>query len=137
MKDAFERLSVGMWNNISREPVAVHNITGVNNLLAGPLRPDSAPALPFRRVLISSVRGELRQTGLQVGDVVTHVNGEAFDGSAEKLRCLIMRYRENESFKHKYGTVYPKMQIVVNAEAGTAEVLRLRSDTAKAALKKL
>jgi len=137
VKDAFERLSVGMWNNISREPVAVHNITGVNNLLAGPLRPDSAPALPFRRVLISSVRGELRQTGLQVGDVVTHVNGEAFDGSAEKLRCLIMRYRENESFKHKYGTVYPKMQIVVNAEAGTAEVLRLRSDTAKAALKKL
>lgn len=137
VKDAYERLTVGMWNNICRERIAIHHINGVNNLLAGPTRPDFAPVLPFRRVLISSVRGELRQTGLQVGDVVTHVNGEAFDGSAEKLRCLIMRYKEKETFKHGNEIVHPKMQIVVNAEAGTAEVLRLRSETARAALKKL
>lgn len=137
VKDAFERLSVGMWNkNVWKEPIAAHHINCVNNLLMGTSpRQTSTLVVPYRRVIISSVRGPLRKIGIQVGDVVTHVNNEPFDGSAEKLRHIIAQMRMEEHLKHtEHGTLYPKMQIVVNAEIGTAEVLRLRSKAAKFAL---
>lgn len=140
VKDAFERLSVGMFNNIWKEPIAVHHVHGLRNLLSGTSTREGSSALnvPYRRVIVSCVRGPLRQTGIQVGDVVTHVNGEAFDGSAEKLRWIMSSMRSDENLleRTRRGIVYPKMQIVVNAEIGTAEVLRLRSNAAKAALER-
>jgi len=139
VKDAFQRLSVGMWMNTTwKEPIAVHHMQAVNNLLTGPgtsMR-TSCLVVPSRRVVVSSVKGSLRKTGLQVGDVITHVNGEPFGGNSKKLRCIIDDMRNVKGLdQNRYGIIYPKMQIVVNAEISTAEVLRLRSNAAEAALK--
>jgi len=138
VKDAFSRLSVGMRNKIWKAQVAVHHVKAVNNLLVGSRTNEtsSLDKVPHRRIIVSCVRGPLRQTGIQVGDVVTHVNGEAFHGNAEKLRCMMnfMRREENIEYTRKGIAVYPKMQIVVNAEIGTAEVLRLRSQAVKMTL---
>jgi S1-C subfamily serine protease len=73
-----------------------------------------------KRVLVGSVRGRAGKSGIMRGDVVTHVNGEPFNGDASELYALLARtYEENGGD----GAV----TIVVNAEECTAEALRLRS----------
>ncbi|KAL3776926.1 hypothetical protein ACHAW5_008023, partial [Stephanodiscus triporus] len=79
-----------------------------------------APPFRSRRVLVGSVRGRAGKSGIMKGDVVTHVDGEAFTGNASELNALLARaYEENGGD----GVV----TIVVNAEECTAEALRLRS----------
>jgi len=80
--------------------------------------------MPWRRVVVASVSGPLARQGLRQGDVITHINGEEFDGNAEKLRDILdWTWRGGGEGQHADHTI----QIVVNAERGTAEVLRLRS----------
>ncbi|EJK74564.1 hypothetical protein THAOC_03750, partial [Thalassiosira oceanica] len=55
------------------------------------------------------------------GDVVTHVNGEVFTGTADELNSFLVNSFEQQGGD---GTV----TIVVNAEVCTAEALRLRKD---------
>lgn len=40
---------------------------------------------PVQRVIVASVKGQAANRGVQVGDVVTHLNGERFQGSADDL----------------------------------------------------
>ena len=54
------------------------------------------------------------------GDVVTHVNAEVFSGDAADLNARLVHAYEEQG---QDGVV----MIVVNAEACTAEALRLRS----------
>jgi len=57
--------------------------------------------------------------GLHRGDIVTHVNGEEFRGTAEELNLLIKA--------HFADAEDGKLELVVNAEVAVAEALRLRS----------
>lgn len=73
------------------------------------------------RVKIRSVRGEAGRLGLQPGDVVTHINGEKFNGNTDALDQHIQNmYYENPENP-------PTFTIVVNAEPSTAQVLKLRA----------
>ena len=69
---------------------------------------------------MGSVRGQAGKSGIMKGDVVTHVNGEAFGGDASMLNSLLARTYE------EYGDD-GEVMMVVNAEECTAEALRLRS----------
>lgn len=87
-------------------------------------RMESDRMVSWRRVFVSFVHGKLqRRTGLRVGDVVTHLNGEPFDGNAEKLRFLLAAKKTEETI----GGGVPTVEIITNAELSVAEVLRLRS----------
>jgi len=91
-------------------------------------RLESDCKVPWRRVFVSFVHGTLqRKTGLRVGDVVTHLDGEPFDGNAEKLRFLLAAKRRGETI----GGDVPTVEIVTNADISVAEVLRLRSLAAR------
>ena len=61
--------------------------------------------------IISYVEKSFERLGLRVGDVVTHVDGEVFDGNIEKLRFLLaMKKRDSSS-----------VDIVLNADPGVAD----------------
>lgn len=70
--------------------------------------------IPWRRIVVSSVQGPVARLGVRPGDVITHINGDPFTGNAEGLRYLLSSHRGNT------------VQIVVNADKGVAEALRLR-----------
>lgn len=96
---------------------------GVQNvLLAGTGGSEHATHIssPRGRVVVASVSGRAGRQGVQRGDVVTHVNGEAFDGTADDLTEWIQKEAER-------GGGHGAMQFVVNAEECTAEALRLRA----------
>ena len=71
------------------------------------------------RVLIASVAQEAAKLGLQRGDVITHVNGQEFNGNAGELNRLLASHFEQD----KDG----KLEIVVNAEICVAQALKLRT----------
>ena len=81
---------------------------------------DSAPVVRTQRVLVANIRGQAGKSGIMKGDVVTHVNGEAFYGNASDLNSLLVSLYEEQG---KDGVV----MIVVNADECSAEALRLRS----------
>ena len=72
------------------------------------------------RVLIATVTKEAAKLGLvQRGDVVTHVNGAAFEGTTQDLNELITKlYNDNNT---------APLEIVVNAELCIAKALELRA----------
>ena len=72
-----------------------------------------------RRVLVASVRSEAGRQGVLKGDVVTHFNGEEFDGTAEELDEAIKAQADRSA----NGT----FTLVLNAEASVAEALKRRS----------
>lgn len=79
------------------------------------------------RVKIKSVKGEAGRVGLQKGDVITHFNGEPWEGTADELSARIYgMYEEdpNQTFS-----------VVVNAEPATAEALKLRGQACQLVLK--
>jgi hypothetical protein len=91
---------------------------GMDNILS---QAESTHLPPKGRVQITSVKGQAGKVGLQKGDVVTHVNGEAFQGSAEYLKQIIGSLYEEDPTS--------TFQIVVNADECTAVVLKLRART--------
>jgi hypothetical protein len=82
---------------------------------------------PKVRVKIRSVSGEAGRVGLQKGDVVTHVNAEPWQGTAEALTDFITGMFED----NRAGT----FSVVVNAEPATAEVLKLRGQACQLLMK--
>lgn len=90
-------------------------LPGIKNIMASAKQTHLEPKA---RVKIVSIKGQAGKIGLQVGDVVTHINGEPFIGTADDLQLFVQGLLEQgETF-----------QMVVNADDATAEVLRLRSD---------
>ena len=71
--------------------------------------------VPSLRVVIVKVGSQAGQLGLQKGDVITHVNGEGFKGTANDLECLLDTFEYGEKFT-----------LVVNAEKAVAESLKVR-----------
>ena len=70
------------------------------------------------RVLIYNARKDAAKKGLHRGDVVTHVNGEVFTGTADELQALLKKHFDNG---------LDEFSFVVNAEPCIAEALKLRS----------
>ena len=84
--------------------------------------------VPWRRVIVSYVhRSFSNDSGLRVGDVVTHLDGEPFDGNVEKLKFVLDAKKNEDKVESDTATV----EIVVNAEVSVAEALRLRSFMAR------
>ena len=81
---------------------------------------DFVPVVRTQRVLVANIRGQAGKSGIMKGDVVTHVNGEVFTGTAADLNALLVNMYEEQG---RDGVV----MIVVNADECTAEALRLRS----------
>ena len=134
--DAYHRLSHNMWQVWVRKRIG--NVKGIDHVKRGvrvmpPVQSDASNsddvdpfaenAEPWKRVVITSVKGPIGRFGVRVGDVVTHVDGERFLGNAEMLtsyleqRRLDMQRRRSIMGSH----------IVVNADKGTAWALRILS----------
>lgn len=103
--DAFSRVQIAKPKNTP----------GMENILS---EADSTYLPPRARVKLSYVKGQAGQVGLQKGDVVTHINGEVYRGSAEELKQLISNFYQEDPTS--------TFQIVVNADECTAEILKLR-----------
>ncbi len=130
VRDAYRELKITGNGNIANKETP--NSTGVENILSyfhdfNDNDAVDAPTLsiPWRRVVVSSVKGSLLRTGIKPGDVITHIDGEFFDGNTEKLK-RILSTRQQRSLD-----VFPTFQVIVNAEVGVAEALRIRSIVAE------
>ncbi len=134
VRDAFQELKVnfGRTKIVKKEPL---NQTVVENILAvinDDDFHDESPSIniPWRRVVVASADGEVLRSGIRSGDVITHLDGEAFDGNAEKLRIILSRKQKEWVYDASEDSV-PSCQIVVNAEVGVAEALRIRNVVAE------
>jgi PDZ domain len=77
--------------------------------------------VPQNQIQIASVNGAAGRLGLQVGDVVTHIGGEPFKGTAQDLKELLSRMYEEDSL--------PTFSMIVNADDCIARVLQLRAQS--------
>jgi len=75
---------------------------------------------PVFRVVICDSINDAAKVGLHRGDVITHINDEPFEGTAEDLNYLIKALFADASFAEE-------LSIVVNAEDCIATALQLRS----------
>jgi len=73
---------------------------------------------PTQRVIVASVKGQAAKKGIQVGDVVTHVNGERLEGSAADLLRHIQYFAERGD---------DTLTLVFNAEPAIATALSKRA----------
>ena len=113
--DAFSRVH----RQRSQTPASVDAILGLAS-------PEDLHHEPKPRVKIASIRGQAGRVGLQKGDVITHVNGEEFRGTAADLKGLIASFHADRSDR--------TFQLVVNADESTACVLKLRSIACQTAM---
>lgn len=124
--DAFARARIGEGER--RTPVVktragpknLAEQASVKKILSATKKEERRPPVRCQRVLIASARGQAGKSGIQKGDVVTHVDGQVFTGNAAALNTLLINAYNDQGHD---GVVV----IVVNAEECTAEALRLRS----------
>ena len=136
--DSYQRLTFNFWNEVVRKPTIS---IGVDHIQRGarvmpPLKKklnrNCLDPMPWRRVVVSSVKGPLASIGVRAGDVITHLDGERFRGNADTLKaCLEKRRREG----HRKGLLSGS-HIVLNAEPGTAYALRILSHLAATEVEK-
>lgn len=135
--DAYTKITVGGVGllgigkerapRVSKRAPPVTN-KGVINVLSEGINPDDTDHIrdridvPGGRVLVASVRNEAGRRGVVKGDVVTHLNGEAFSGTARELA-------------EEMGRSGPRVNLVLNAERSVAEALRRRDAAANRARK--
>ena len=134
VQDAFSTLSVSPWKRVNRVvKTDCSNFPGAENIMLGlehDVEDRQLPDMkvPWRRVIVSYVhRSFSNDSGLRVGDVVTHLDGEPFDGNVEKLKFVLDAKKNEDKVESDTATV----EIVVNAEVSVAEALRLRSFMAR------
>lgn len=119
VSDAFSKITVSSRGKVDKKKT--ENV-GVWHVLKGGSNGKAVidrirPATP--RVLVSSVKAEGGKKGVMKGDVVTHLNGEDFGGTAEELNAAIQsEVNRGDS---------PTFSLVLNAERSTAEALRRRA----------
>lgn len=72
------------------------------------------------RVLVRKVRRQAAKQGIQKGDVVSHLNGDEFKGTAADLRQAINQFYESGNKDYTFS-------LTLNAEQSTASALKLRA----------
>lgn len=117
--DAFCKISVRGGKNPVVSKKMCDNIGVVNILEGGGDDADDWIDTERNRVLVASVRSEAGRQGVLKGDVVTHFNGELFDGTAADLDAVIKAQAERSG--------NGMFTLVLNAEASVAEALKRRS----------
>lgn len=80
---------------------------------------DGSPTMR-NRVIVTASRGQAATLGVQVGDVVSHVNGDEFRGDAHDLKEMINKFYMDGDENYTFN-------MVLNAEESTAAALNLRS----------
>lgn len=100
--DAFTRVHVSDYDEYT------HDFTPITGVVQG-----------TNRVLVSISRGQAAQKGIRKDDVVSHINGEIFQGNALDLTHLIHSVCKSD---HMY-----TLTMVLNADERTTEVLRMRA----------
>lgn len=115
--DAFARVSIGRGGKIVKGTIDKTKQKGVHNVLmaGGGSKYETHLSSPSGRVVIASSFGQAGRSGIQKGDVVTHINGEEFIGNSDVLRALIGQIWAQEGAAGTFS-------LVVNAEPCTAEV---------------
>jgi enoyl reductase-like protein len=117
--DAFCKISVTGGKNPVVTKKMCENVGVVNILESGGDDTDDWIDTENNRVLVASVRSEAGRQGVLKGDVVTHFNGELFDGTAADLDAVIKAQAERSG--------NGMFTLVLNAESSVAEALRRRS----------
>mmetsp|Transcript_32870 Transcript_32870/g.72472 ORF Transcript_32870/g.72472 Transcript_32870/m.72472 type:complete len:507 (-) Transcript_32870:300-1820(-) len=120
--DAFARVHIGRGGKVNKGKIDKAKEDGVHNVLmaGGGSTHETHISSPSNRVVVAASAGQAGRMGIQKGDVVTHVNGEEFTGSADSLRAQIDQIWGQEGEGGSFS-------LVVNAEPCTAEALRLRA----------
>lgn len=115
--DAFARVSIGRGGKVVKGTIDKTKQKGVHNVLmaGGGSKYETHLSSPSGRVVIASSFGQAGRSGIQKGDVVTHLNGEGFIGNSDVLRALIGQIWAQEGAAGTFS-------LVVNAEPCTAEV---------------
>ena len=113
LSDAFSNITVQSNGMVKKQK---RNDRGIGYLIEVAGGDSFGPKL--NRVLIAQVHNDAAKKGLRKGDVVTHVNGKSFHGTADDLIQIIGQVKEDG---------HDKLNLVVNAEPNVAEVLRIRS----------
>ena len=115
--DAFARVSIGRGGKVVKGTIDKTKQKGVHNVLmaGGGSKCETHLSSPSGRVVIASSFGQAGRSGIQKGDVVTHINGEEFIGNSDVLRALIGQIWAQEGAAGTFS-------LVVNAEPCTAEV---------------
>jgi len=72
------------------------------------------------RVLIKGARRQAKKVGILKGDVVSHINGDEFKGTADDLKQLIDKF-------YRSGNKNYTFSLTLNAEQSTAAALKLRA----------
>lgn len=116
--DAFSKISISNWGKKITKKETNH--PGVRYILDGGFnQPNMGPIridMEQPRVLIASVSREAGHQGVLKGDVVTHIDGEEFRGTAAALVELLLENHSDVS-----------VRLVLNACNSTAEALKRRS----------
>lgn len=115
--DAFSRVRIGRGGKIVKGNIDKTKQDGVHNVLmaGGGSKYETHICSPLGRVVVASSFGQAGRSGIQKGDVVTHINGEEFIGNSDVLRALIGQIWAQEGAAGTFS-------LVVNAEPCTAEV---------------
>ena len=139
VKDAFSILKANCRNMVINLPIRPNVLKGVENILStqnkdGYTSPsssssrttDSQSTKPWRRIVVSTIKDQPTRLGLRARDVITHLDGDPFTGNSEMLRFYLLQKRMKADAQD-VGEDTNRVQIVFNAEHGTAEALHLRS----------
>ena len=120
--DAFAKITVykpflGSTMQIKKQHAESIGIRCVLNAgPAGSPRRSSKIDVDTPRVLVASINREMGQKGIVNGDVLTHVNGEEYKGTADELRKLLDSVQEGEMLTFAF-----------NCDQAVAEALKRRS----------
>ena len=109
--DAFSKIYVDRKGKVTKK--AVEN-SDVLSILNASEENRSVISQPQTRVLVASIRRDAGRQGVLKGDVVTHLNGKPWVGTANELETAIREAKDGFS-------------IIFNAEASVAEALKRRS----------
>lgn len=139
--DAYHRLSHNMWQVRNRKRIG--NEVGIDHVKRGVrvmppvqsedfIKDDDVDPFdendePWRRVVVTAVKGPIGRLGVRVGDVVTHVDGDRFRGNADTLRAYLEKRRKKMKTRGANAMLASGSHIVVNADKGTAYAIRTLS----------
>lgn len=131
VRDAFSRTSImPLTGKITRYYPPLNHVGVLNVLGQGLLNKDLGVGridVAKPRIVVKSVKGAAGRCGVMPGDVVTHLNGNAFQGCALDLVKAIRSYIASSASRD---ITDQSLSMILNAEAPVAEALKRRGNIA-------